>query len=235
MHRHKEDQTLLSGIHRLGELTEVAALRLVFTHTGGVDVFGAVAEDFLEVFVPAFVYYRPVGDDEGRLIVHLTGYLQTAQGLAETHLGIPQKCLAGGLLKVIHRGVDGFTLLRTEFDLAITGTAAALDGFDGFDHIAQLAGKPDVGLLAIDFVERLIGYTVLLQCAVHIVGFVTLGFICVSGAFHMLYVVVYTLKITAVFQGFAHNFGQCCLVIVVGHIVVYKHFAYLQRSLWLST
>ena len=120
-----------------------------------------------EVLEPSAVYHGTVGQNECPPEIHVLDHLQGGQGLAETHLGVPQHLIA--FLELPLGLVDGFPLLGTEDDWASPvchlsrqkGFLALLDGCDGTFHNIQVGDEPFVG--SVHLVKHFLLYAGTLQ------------------------------------------------------------------------
>ena len=114
---------------------------------------GAVVEYLAEVLEPSAVHHRSVGKDERAPEVHVLDHLQSREGLAEAHLGIPQHLVA--LPELALGLLYGIALLGTEDDgCAVVRylcrgerLAPLLDGGDGTLHSLKVGDEPLVGLV----------------------------------------------------------------------------------------
>ena len=94
------------------------AVTVVF---GAIRKGRAVIENLAEILKPATVHYRAMGKDERSTEIHVLHHLQGRQGLAKTHLGIPQHLVAllVLLLELLLGLLYGLTLFRTEYNRAL--------------------------------------------------------------------------------------------------------------------
>ena len=90
------------------------------------------AHNLFEGLKPTFSYYRTVGDDKGALHIQFTHKLHGTDGLAETHLGIPEELAifrknfilvftasSTSFTETLLRLVDCVPLLRSKSDKVI--------------------------------------------------------------------------------------------------------------------
>ena len=166
LHGDKIDHLALTFIHLLANFVEVTFGGVL--HSGCIDIVATLTEDFFKILFPAIVNHGTVSDNQGRLIIlllkHCLGHLQSAQGLAETHLGIPKELAVLVRLHGIVAGevfyglVDCGFLFRTEHDVGLLRLCtietlfAVQDGIDGAGDDADILHfKPEISGLVILF------------------------------------------------------------------------------------
>ena len=124
-----------------------------------------IAENFVEVFIPADIDNGAVRDDYGFFEVKELSDLQGAESFAETHFSIPEKIVVP--FKIFDGNVNCVELFGTEIIIrkffGNNFASAVLDDFNSFNRLIEVNFKPFATGRAFEF------FTIFFQQAVNII------------------------------------------------------------------
>ena len=120
-------------------------------------------------------------------------------------------------------------LFWTEFDSSKTSTLTILDFLDRLVNFIDIASKPNVSIITLVSVERLLGNIHCCKSTIHVICLVAFGFLGIGCTLYMLNMVSNTLHVGTFVKNFTNGLEEHLFVRNVGNIVVNKHLTNLQK------